>query len=74
MMLGLGVSWSASSWAYRKEATPAGDMHAPIMTLAWPAHLSHLDDLIPTLHSQVWWHHRLHTATNKWYVNCSPLL
>ena len=54
--------------------TPAGDMHAPIMTLAWPAHLSHLDDLIPTLHSQVWWHHRLHTATNKWYVNCSPLL
>ena len=23
-MLGPGVSWSASSWAYRKEDTPAG--------------------------------------------------
>lgn len=50
VMLGPGVSWSASSWAYRKEDTPAGGRVCAHHDLSLPSHLSHSGDLIPTLH------------------------
>lgn len=71
VMLGPGVSWSANSGHTGRTPLQA-DVHVPIMTLAWPSHLSHSGDLIPTLHLAIWWHHRLHTASNKCYVNWLP--